>query len=547
MPVSRRDLLLGLGGGAAGLALSPVPWKLLDDLAIFTQHRRALPIPPRGEVSFRPAVCPLCPAGCALRVRCYGPRPVSVVAEPNHPLGRGACALGLTLHQLAFHPLRLLAPAERRGTRLEPVSLQAAVAAMAGAIAEARKSGGSVMVLDRRPGRVVSQAWTELLAAVPSGVLATVPGEADTFEALAAPGDVALGIDLERTRTLLSFGAPVLDGWGRPARLRALRQGLRVVQADTWRSAERGARRRVAADHAGSGRSAGAVLGARAGDARPVTRRRARASGCQRVRAGAGGSPHRPRARAHRGARPGAPLRRPRSRDRRGRSGRRSSGEGRRARHRAAEHGARERGHPRRSRAAASAAGGGARRGSALHEARRRPSRIRPPGHPRQRRRRTRAALARARADAARRRARREPVALRSRAGAPRGIARAGPRAARGARRGAADGRRGARELRPRGPGAAQAARGDRARRARPSPRAGARRAPVRNRWRGSGRLARGTAAAPRGADPAGRVVDAGWPARRKGTAKRRPAIPTRRGRRSSPAVAGSTARSSRS
>lgn len=233
MPVSRRDLLLGLGGGVAGLALTPVPWKLLDDLAIRTQHRRALPIPPRGEVSFHPGVCSLCPAGCALRVRCYGPRPVSVVAERRHPISGGGCAVGLTLHHLAYHPLRLVAPAARRGTRLEPVSLTAAVSAMAGAIVAARTSGGSVMVLDRRPGRAVSQAWAELLAALPNGVLATSPGEGDT---LASSAGRPLGIDLERTRTLLSFGAPVLDGWGRPGRLRSLRPGLRIVQVDAWRS-----------------------------------------------------------------------------------------------------------------------------------------------------------------------------------------------------------------------------------------------------------------------------------------------------------------------
>jgi hypothetical protein len=231
MTVSRRDLLLGLGGGVAGLALTPVPWKLLDDLAIWTQHRRALPIPPRGEVSFHPAVCSLCSAGCALRVRCFGPRPVSVVAERRHPLSGGACAVGLTLHHLAYHPLRLAAPAARRGKRLEPIALPAAASAIAGAINEARKSGSSVLVLDRRPGRVVSQAWAELLAALPNGVLATPPGDGDAL----APS-AGLGLDLERTRTLLSFGAPVLDGWGRPGRLRSLRPGLRVVQVDSWRS-----------------------------------------------------------------------------------------------------------------------------------------------------------------------------------------------------------------------------------------------------------------------------------------------------------------------
>jgi len=123
MPFTRRDVLFGLGGGLAGVALTPVPWKLLDDTAIWTQRRHALPVPPRGPVTLRPAACTLCPAGCALRVRCVGVRPVAVVGEARHPLGGGACALGLTLHHLAYHPLRLAGPVVRVSGRRSAESL----------------------------------------------------------------------------------------------------------------------------------------------------------------------------------------------------------------------------------------------------------------------------------------------------------------------------------------------------------------------------------------------------------------------------------------
>ena len=236
--LTRRDLLLGLGGGAAGVALTPVPWKLLDDVSIWSQHRQALPIPPKGEVSFKPAACTLCPGGCALRARCVGRRTVSLVAEAKHPLGAGACALGLTLHHLAYHPLRLAAPARRVDGRLQHVAPDDAVATLAAAIARAGQAGQAVMVIDRRPGRVASQAWGELLSGLQNGLYVTLPGEEGTLAALqgALAEPAALGIDLERTRTLLSFGAPVLDGWGRPGRVRAARRQLRVVQLDSWRS-----------------------------------------------------------------------------------------------------------------------------------------------------------------------------------------------------------------------------------------------------------------------------------------------------------------------
>jgi anaerobic selenocysteine-containing dehydrogenase len=239
MPFTRRDILFGLGGSAAGLALSPLPWKLLDDVSIWTQRRHALPLPPRGSVSFRATHCTLCPGGCALRVRCVAERPLAAMPAAGQPGGAGACALGLTLPHLPLHPLRLAGPQRRNGGRPEPVTLETAVEQIAAATRGAEKDGRSVMVLDRRPGRVVSTAWLELLSALPNGVYATLPGEDATFAALggALEQPAPLGVDLEQTGTLVSFGAPVLEGgWGRPGRVLAARSRLRVVQVDAWRS-----------------------------------------------------------------------------------------------------------------------------------------------------------------------------------------------------------------------------------------------------------------------------------------------------------------------
>ena len=396
MTLNRRDLLFGLGGGAAGLALTPVPWKLLDDVSIWTQHRRALPVPPGGEVSFSPAACTLCPAGCALRVRRVGPRPVSASGEARHPLGGGACAIGLTLHQLAYHPLRLPAPARRAGARLEPIAREAAVAAIVSGVRAAARAGQSVLVLDRRPGRVVSQAWCELLAGVPGGVYATVPGEDATLAALqgALAEPSPLGVDLEHARTVLSFGAPLLDGWGRPGRMLEARSRLRVRAGRHLALAERGARGRV--DRSRAAVRGPALAGARA--RRPPPRARARRRGrppcAGAVRPGDGRCAHRDRGHSHRGARPLARRRRARhcARGRRARQrtalGRHGEGD------RAARRGARQRGPRRRVPAPASPAGPRRRRrGRDARLAARAAGRLRAGGHPRRGRRRPLAAL----------------------------------------------------------------------------------------------------------------------------------------------------------
>ena len=59
-----------------------------------------------------------------------GPRP-SVGGRAEHPARRGgACALGLTLHHLAYHPLRLAEPALRQDGRLRADRGRAATAAL---------------------------------------------------------------------------------------------------------------------------------------------------------------------------------------------------------------------------------------------------------------------------------------------------------------------------------------------------------------------------------------------------------------------------------
>lgn len=239
MPLTRRDLVLSFGGGAAGLALSPVPWRLIDDVALWSQHRHSIPVPRSGEVTWKSSACTICPGGCALRVRCVDGRAIFATGEARHPLAGGACAVGLTAHQLALHRLRLRQPMRRVGAdRFEPVSTDLATAVVLEALADARRRGMAVAVLDQRPGRALSRTYREWMAAVPGGIYVTCAGEGATLEALAAMcgSPMPLGIDLERTATLLAFGAGVLEAWGQSGRMAARRGSLRVVAVDAWAS-----------------------------------------------------------------------------------------------------------------------------------------------------------------------------------------------------------------------------------------------------------------------------------------------------------------------
>jgi len=211
MKFSRRDLLVWSAGAAAGLVLTPVPWKLLDDTSIWSQNWPWIPQPTRGPVDVRQSNCTLCPNGCGLRVRMANGYPVGIAAKTNEPLTQGAlCPLAFGAHQLNWHPLRL------RSVRHRGVdsSFEEARAAFAKACTE-----GPIVVIDGFPGRA-SSAILESFG-VKKGEYRVVWG-AET-RALASYEEwsgvpAALGYDLENTRTILSFGAPLLDGWGIPGR-----------------------------------------------------------------------------------------------------------------------------------------------------------------------------------------------------------------------------------------------------------------------------------------------------------------------------------------
>lgn len=222
--VTRRDVLKVAGGSALGLLFTPVPWKLLSDSSVWTQNWEAIAKLPRGPVSLRPTTCTLCPVGCAAQARCVAGVPFALVGQTADPLGRGGlCAAGLSSHQVPWHPARLRAP--RRRTRpggdggFAEISLEEALSLVVAAIGQ-RNAAESVVVIDDRPGRVRSRVYRAFLEGTPGGVYVPNPSRSsrplETIGSCAGVPGKTLAIDPRRARAILSFGAPLLDGYGGP-------------------------------------------------------------------------------------------------------------------------------------------------------------------------------------------------------------------------------------------------------------------------------------------------------------------------------------------
>ena len=136
MSNARRDFLKFAGGSAAALAFTPVPWKLLDDVSIWSQNWSWIPRPVRGEITYTAAACTMCPMGCPVRVRCSGAQPVAVLPASAE---RGLCPYGLASHQLRYQPGRIRTG--DAGRALE-------------ALKQAMQNQRTIAILDAWPGRV---------------------------------------------------------------------------------------------------------------------------------------------------------------------------------------------------------------------------------------------------------------------------------------------------------------------------------------------------------------------------------------------------------
>lgn len=217
MKVTRRDLLVWSAGAAAGLLATPVPWKVLDDVSIWSQNWPWIPQASRGPVEVKQSFCTLCPNGCGLRVRVAGGWPVGVAGMKTNPITRGAlCPLGFGAHQLNWHPQRLRTVRHLAGAS----SWNEAQAAFARA-----RSEGPIVVIDGWPGRAASSTL-EHFAQKQGGSYRVVAGSEiralAPYENWSGVPATSLGYDVENAQTIVCFGAPLLDGWGTPGRFTRL-------------------------------------------------------------------------------------------------------------------------------------------------------------------------------------------------------------------------------------------------------------------------------------------------------------------------------------
>jgi anaerobic selenocysteine-containing dehydrogenase len=260
MKLDRRCFLsLGIGA-AAGTVLSPLPWKLMDDVSIWSQNWPWTPVPEDGEVTFENSTCSLCPGGCGITVRRVNGRPIKIEGMAQHPINNGGiCILGLSGLQLLFTPTRVQSPMKRVGKRGEgkwrSLSWPEAINEVTGRLKELRGKGEAhtvVGVMDRDQG-TVPRLLERLLTAYGTPNFFRIPSVKDSYELalhMMHGTQSMAAFDVDRADCILSFGAGLIEGWGSPVHVFQANsswkeKGVKVIQveprlsntaakADTW-------------------------------------------------------------------------------------------------------------------------------------------------------------------------------------------------------------------------------------------------------------------------------------------------------------------------
>jgi menaquinone reductase, molybdopterin-binding-like subunit len=222
MKIDRRSFLSFAIGGAAGTALSPLPWKLIDDSSIWSQNWAWTPVPARGEITYVNSTCTLCPGGCGITVRKVGDRVVKIEGMAGHPVNDGGiCDLGAAGIQLLYGQTRVKTPKKKINGRWRDISWEAAISEIVENLQDLRANDLShtvACICDSDRG-TVPELLNRFLTVYGSPNFIRAPSILDNHELavyLTQGVRAVPGFDVPHSDFILSFGSGLIEGWESP-------------------------------------------------------------------------------------------------------------------------------------------------------------------------------------------------------------------------------------------------------------------------------------------------------------------------------------------
>jgi anaerobic selenocysteine-containing dehydrogenase len=233
MKFGRRAFLQFTAGVVGGTLLSPMPWKLADDSAIWSQNWSWRPSPERGHITKKKTICLLCDGGCGIQARLVEEhRAILIEGNPEHPINEGGiCPLGSAGLQFLYAPYRISKPMKQTGKRgdakgFQPITWAEALNELSTKLSKLRSEGkaAGVACITAQRSSSMDDLWRQFLTAYGSPNFLKMVSHGDSLSlaaALATGQQAPLAFAIERASYVLSFGADLIDGWSAPCRMQA--------------------------------------------------------------------------------------------------------------------------------------------------------------------------------------------------------------------------------------------------------------------------------------------------------------------------------------
>lgn len=203
-----------MAGASVGIMATPLPWKLLDDVSIWTQNWGWIPSLKPGENSFSVNVSKTCPSNVATTIRLVGGRPVRVLPSPAHPLGGGVSAVAVAEVQMLHSPGRVHKPLKRGPDgALVQIQWSEAMELLAAKLTAAKAKTAFISGDETGSTNEVLSAFARALGSE-AVFLMPSEGQAAAKAAELAGVDAAFGYDLEGSDYIFAAGANILETWG---------------------------------------------------------------------------------------------------------------------------------------------------------------------------------------------------------------------------------------------------------------------------------------------------------------------------------------------
>lgn len=218
MGLDRRSFISLVVGGAVGTALTPVIWKTIDDVSIWSQNWSWIPRLKDGEEGKRFGLCKLGADAYGIKIKTIAGNPVTAEGDPEHPLSLGGiCPLGAASVQLLYSPSRVRNPKVKDGNTFKDISWEEAENLL---VEKIKAAGSNLTMISGDETGSVTDILAGLVGQAGSQNAFLMPSESGpAAQALAMlGGDGQVGYDLENADYVLMLGADALGSWGNVAR-----------------------------------------------------------------------------------------------------------------------------------------------------------------------------------------------------------------------------------------------------------------------------------------------------------------------------------------